>query len=115
MPYPAGMAALPPLPRPAATRLAVRLTPDALRRVRGGHPWVFAESITSVSRDGAPGDLAVVFGPDRAFAAIGLWDPASPICLKVLHHGKPVTVDAAFVEENIGELARSTDLSRYVL
>ena len=96
MPYPAGMAALPPLPRPAATRLAVRLTPDALRRVRGGHPWVFAESITSVSRDGAPGDLAVVFGPDRAFAAIGLWDPASPIRLKVLHHGKPVTVDAAF-------------------
>ena len=29
--------------------------------------------------------------------------------------GQSVTVDAAFVEENIGELARSTDLSRYVL
>ncbi|MCB0954622.1 MAG: class I SAM-dependent methyltransferase [Ilumatobacter sp.] len=90
------MAALPPLPRPATTRLAVRLTPDALRRVRGGHPWVFADSITSVSRDGAPGDLVVVFGPDRAFAAIGLWDPASPIRIKVLHQGKPVTVDRAF-------------------
>jgi len=29
--------------------------------------------------------------------------------------GQSVTVDAAFVEENLGELSRSTDLSRYVL
>ncbi len=29
--------------------------------------------------------------------------------------GQSVTVDAAFVEENLGELTRSTDLSRYVL
>ena len=29
--------------------------------------------------------------------------------------GQSVTVDAAFVEEHLGELARSTDLSRYVL
>jgi ATP-dependent HslUV protease ATP-binding subunit HslU len=29
--------------------------------------------------------------------------------------GETVTVDAAFVEENVGELARSADLSRYVL
>jgi ATP-dependent HslUV protease ATP-binding subunit HslU len=29
--------------------------------------------------------------------------------------GQEVTVDAAFVEDNLGELSRSTDLSRYVL
>ena len=29
--------------------------------------------------------------------------------------GDSVTVDAAFVEEYLGELSRSTDLSRYVL
>jgi ATP-dependent HslUV protease ATP-binding subunit HslU len=29
--------------------------------------------------------------------------------------GETVTVDAAFVEGNIGDLARSADLSRYVL
>ena len=29
--------------------------------------------------------------------------------------GDVVTVDAAFVEKNLGELTRSTDLSRYVL
>ena len=29
--------------------------------------------------------------------------------------GEEVTVDAAFVEEHLGELTRSADLSRYVL
>jgi ATP-dependent HslUV protease ATP-binding subunit HslU len=29
--------------------------------------------------------------------------------------GETVVVDAAFVEENLGELMKSTDLSRYVL
>jgi ATP-dependent HslUV protease ATP-binding subunit HslU len=29
--------------------------------------------------------------------------------------GDKVTVDAAFVEKNLGDLARSNDLSRYVL
>ena len=29
--------------------------------------------------------------------------------------GQSVTVDDAFVEEHLGELSRSTDMSRYVL
>lgn len=90
------MDALRGLPHPAERRIAVRLTADALRHVRAGHPWVYDHSLTSVSHDGAPGDLAVVFDQDRKFVAIGLWDPASPIRLKVLHHGKPVTVDRGF-------------------
>jgi len=72
------------------------VTPDALRRVRSGHPWLFDHSITSVSHPGSPGDLAVVFDDDRGFAAIGLFDPASPMRVKLLHHGRPATIDAAF-------------------
>ncbi len=89
------------LPRPSTSRLAVRVTPDALRQIRGGHPWVYETSIESVKgaasgADGAPGDLAVVFDADRKFAAIGLYDPASPIRIKLIHEGKPVTIDRAF-------------------
>jgi 23S rRNA (cytosine1962-C5)-methyltransferase len=84
------------LPTPSERRLAVRVTPDALRHVRAGHPWVFADSITSLSHEGAAGDLAVLFDRDRAFAAIGLYDPTSPIRVKVLHHGQPVPVDATW-------------------
>lgn len=82
------------LPRPSETRLAVKVTPDALRQLRSGHPWLFEGSITSVNRTGAPGDLAVVFDDDRQFRAIGLWDPASPIRVKILHSGKPTQIDA---------------------
>ena len=74
-------------------RLAVRLTKDAERQVRGGHPWVFDRSITSVTDGGRPGDLAVVFDSRRRFLAIGLYDPSSPIRVRVLHHGDPETID----------------------
>ena len=93
------------LPHPSSTRLAVRVTPDALRHVRSGHPWVYDQSITSVNRDGAAGDLAVVFDADRNFAAIGLWDPASVIRLKVLHKGRPVAIDTTFFQARIAAAA----------
>ena len=38
----------------------------------------------AISHDGQPGDLAVVFDDKRDFAAIGLWDPTSPIRIRVL-------------------------------
>jgi 23S rRNA (cytosine1962-C5)-methyltransferase len=82
-----------------------------MRHIRAGHPWVFDHSISSVSHAGAPGDLAVVFDADRQFAAIGLFDPASPMRLKVLHHGKPVTVDRAFWAQRLATaLARRAPL-----
>lgn len=89
------------LPEVGDRRLAVRVTPDALRQIRGGSPWVYDGSITSASHDGAAGDLAVVFDDDRKFAAIGLWDPESPIRLKVLHRGSPTQIGRAFWEQQI--------------
>ncbi len=80
------------------SRVAVRVTKDALRRVRAGHPWIFDGSVESVRPEGRSGDLAVVFDDRRRFAAIGLYDPDSPIRVKVLHHGSPVQVDAVFWE-----------------
>ena len=76
--------------------MAVRITPDAARHVRAGHPWVFDGSIVSVRPDGDPGDLAVIFDDRRRFMAIGLYDPASAIRIKVLHHGRPTPIDEAF-------------------
>jgi 23S rRNA (cytosine1962-C5)-methyltransferase len=94
------------LPAPGRRRLAVRLTPDATRQVRGGHPWVYESAIRSVSHDGAAGDLAVVFDADRRFVAIGLWDPQSPIAIRVLHRGKPATIDGDWWAERIDAALR---------
>lgn len=90
------------LPTVGERRLAVRVTRDALRQIRGGSPWLYDGSITSVSHAGAPGDLAVAFDADRRFAAIGLWDPTSPIRVKVLHSGRPVAIDGAWWQTTIG-------------
>ena len=99
------MADLDLLPALPEKRLAVRVTPDAFRQVRSGHPWVYAEAITSVRGgpvgDAPPGTLAVIFDEDREFAAIGLWDPDSPIRLRVLHAGKPRAIDGEFWEDRI--------------
>jgi len=90
------MSVLDQLPAVSEKRMAVRVTPDARRQIVAGHPWVFNESITSISHRGAVGDLAVIFDNERNFVAIGLWDPGSPIRIRILHAGKPVTIDAAF-------------------
>ena len=82
------------VPAPSTRRLAVKVTNDAIRQIRGGHPWLFDGSIVAVNGTGAPGDLAVVFDHDRRFVAIGLWDPRSPIRVRILHQGKPITIDA---------------------
>jgi len=87
------LAELPPVPD---RRVAVRVTPDALRQVRAGHPWIYDGSITSTSHEAPAGALAVIFDDDRAFAAIGLWDPSSPLRIRVLHAGKARTIDEEF-------------------
>ena len=81
------------VPRPGAKRLAVRVTPDALRHIRAGHPWVFEESVTSISHEATAGDLAVIFDNDRKFVALALYDPDSPIQFRILHVGKPTPID----------------------
>lgn len=82
------------VPRPSDKRLAVRVTPDALRHIRAGHPWVFEESVTSIGHEADVGDLSVIFDHDRKFVALALYDPNSPIQFRILHVGKPTPIDA---------------------
>lgn len=82
-------------------RVAVRVTDDAKRWVRSGHPWVFADSLVFEADGGEPGDLAVVFDRKRKFRAIGLYDPTSPIRVRVLHHGEPTSIDEAWWREKL--------------
>ena len=92
--------------------LATRLTAQGQRHVRAGHPWVYSDSIEQLKGEGAPGDLAVIFDRRRdTFMAVGLYDPASPIRIKVLHAGKPTRVNAEFFAERIERaFTRRTDL-----
>jgi 23S rRNA (cytosine1962-C5)-methyltransferase len=79
--------------RPAKPSLRLRITAAAETIVRGGHPWVFAQSVREQNRPGATGELAVIFDRADRFLAVGLYDAQSPIRVRVLHAGKPQQID----------------------
>ena len=81
------------MPGPPARRIALRVTPEAERALRRGHPWLFDRAISEQSHDGPPGTLAVVFDRKRRFLAVGLYDPHSSIPVRILHHGAPAAID----------------------
>lgn len=84
------------VPKAADQRLALHVSRDGERALRSGHPWLFENSIERQSHTGKPGDLAVAFDHKRRFLAIGLYDPTSPLRLRVLQHGAPATIDQAW-------------------
>ena len=77
-------------------RLRLRVTATAENYLRAGHPWVFSDSVREQNRAGTPGELAIIFDRNDKFLAVGFFDPQSPIRVRVLHVGKPLTVDAEF-------------------
>ena len=100
-----------PNSNPPATRLRLRITATAETIVRGGHPWLFADSIRETNRAGETGEFAVLFDRNNKFLAVGLFDADSPIRVRILHAGKPQTIDAAWWQAQLEKtLARRQDL-----
>lgn len=89
-----------------ATALRLRLTAAAESHIRGGHPWVFADSVRTLNRDGLAGELAAIYDRKDKFLAVGLFDPRSPIRVRVVHTGKPRPIDTAFWEERLTAAVR---------
>jgi 23S rRNA (cytosine1962-C5)-methyltransferase len=69
--------------------------------LRSGHPWLFADSIREQNRAGQAGELAVIYDRKDRFLAAGLFDPDSPIRVRVLHAGKPRTIDRTWWSERL--------------
>jgi len=76
--------------------LRLRVSADAERHLRFGHPWLFADSVREQNRPGTLGELAAIYDRRDRFLAIGLFDPDSPLRVRVLQAGKPVPIDAAW-------------------
>ncbi|HXP91775.1 MAG TPA: class I SAM-dependent methyltransferase [Fibrobacteria bacterium] len=91
------------LPPPSPRRLRLRVVPPAERHLRDGHPWLYDTSISEQDGEGSPGDFAVVFDRKNRFLSIGLYDPASPIRVRMLLSGKPAAIDGAWFGARMGE------------
>jgi 23S rRNA (cytosine1962-C5)-methyltransferase len=81
---------------PKKPRLRLRVSPVAETQIRAGHPWVFAGSIRDQNRAAEPGELAVIYDRKDEFLAVGLFDPDSPIRVRILHAGKPRVIDSTW-------------------
>lgn len=83
-------------------RLAVKLNSAGERNLRSGHPWIFSDSIIKINKEGQAGDLAIIFSYTRnEVIGIGLYDPDSPIRIKIVHHNGPATINEAFFADKI--------------
>ena len=83
-------------------RLAVKLTVTGERTVRSGHPWIFSDSIEKINIEGVAGDIAIIFSHTKnKVIGVGLYDPDSPIRIKMLHHGGGTRIDVAYFLEKI--------------
>jgi 23S rRNA (cytosine1962-C5)-methyltransferase len=92
---------VPTSPSTAPTRLRLRITQRAESIIRSRHPWLYSDSIVSQNRPGQLGEIAIVYDRKDEFLAFGLYDPDSPIRLRILHVGKPQTVDAAWWRQHL--------------
>jgi 23S rRNA (cytosine1962-C5)-methyltransferase len=91
------------LPQISAKRIAINVNAPAQRLLRSQHPWLFESSITKISHLGKSGDLAVVFDNKKKFLAIGIYDPASPIRVRILVAGKSAIIDRDWFLSKVAE------------
>ena len=90
------------LPTRAEKNISVRVKSAAERAVRQGHPWVFEDAIIKQSHLGNTGDLAVIYDREKNnFLAVGLYDPLSPIRIKVLQPLQPIRINQGFFADKL--------------
>ncbi len=111
------------LPDITVQRLAVKVKPAAEKAIRKGHPWIFEDAIRKLSKEGEPGDLAIIYDQKKnKFLALGLYDPDSPIRIKLLQFEKPAQINAEWFRERVNHafeirkplLATETDSYRFI-
>ncbi|MDX1277229.1 class I SAM-dependent rRNA methyltransferase [Oceanihabitans sediminis] len=93
-------------------RIAVKLNVKGERSVLSKHPWVFSDSIIKTNKEPQTGDLAIIFGKNKnKIIGFGFFDLASPIRIKMIHHGDAIAIDETFFHHKISEaFAKRTSL-----
>lgn len=90
------------LPDITTKRLAIKLKPTAEKKLRANHPWVFSNSIIKINQEGKSGDISVIYTSKKnQFLALGLYDPDSPIRIKVIQFHEPALIDNRWFQTKI--------------
>lgn len=90
------------LPTVSDKNIAIKVKPAAERAIKQGHPWVYEDAIVKQSMTGQSGDLAVIYDKKKnKFLAVGLYDPDSPIRIKILQSDTPARIDQTWFEAKL--------------
>jgi 23S rRNA (cytosine1962-C5)-methyltransferase len=86
-------------------RGAVRVRADVAERLRAGHPWVYREAVERAPV-GELGAEIEVRDSRGGFVARGLYDPASPLAIRIFTTDPDRRIDASLIEDRIASAAR---------
>ncbi len=78
--------------------LAIKLKPSSEKLLlQSAHPWIYSDSIDRINKKGEAGDIAVLFRQKtNKVMGVGLYDPESPIVIKMLHYYGGASLDKEF-------------------
>ena len=76
--------------------IKIKISKTLEAKIRKGYPWVFKYQLESVSTEGFS-SLAVIYDHKNRFLAIGLWDPDSDLCFRVLNLFEPKEINLDFI------------------
>lgn len=81
----------------------------AVRRLRRGGAWLYESDLVRVVRDAETGAAAIVYDERRDLVGVGLWDPTSPLRVRMLSIGSTVDVSGALFADRITAAAQRRD------
>lgn len=89
------------LPPPRVRRATVRVPFEAAFRLRGGHPWVFRDTLGSRPVHAASGEIIDIFDIEGGFVGRGIYDPDGPIAVRMLSRDPDETIDVAAFKRRV--------------
>ncbi|PIP72633.1 MAG: rRNA large subunit methyltransferase I [Nitrospinae bacterium CG22_combo_CG10-13_8_21_14_all_47_10] len=81
--------------------IKIQISKTLQGKIRQGYPWIFKYQIQNRISEDASENLGVVYDQNNRFLAVGLWDPGSDLCFRVLSLGKPMKIDGSFFLERL--------------
>ena len=76
--------------------IKIKISKTLESKIRKGYPWIFKYQLQSDVTDKSKGGLAVIYDHKNRFLAIGLWEPDSDLCFRVLNLLETVEIDTPF-------------------
>ncbi len=87
------------IPPPTKDPIRLKLARDHSRRIKQGYPWIYNEWFTDLPRAPA-GSRALVRDRDGVLLAFGMYDPESPLAVRVCALEKEI-LDDALIEQRL--------------